>query len=258
MKIAFEEHGTGRPFILLHAFPLNRKMWEDNIEAVISAGFRLILPDLRGFGESVNFADIHTMEDMANDVSELLENLQIEKAIFGGLSMGGYVLFNLYRVKPEIFSALVLCDTSFSADSEDKKKSRFELIDKIESAGTQALIENMLPNLISDHTKNNNPELVSKLEKMFSETDPKAAVAALRGMAARADHEDILPLIDVPTLLIFGEEDKVTNLDVADKMHESISGSRLHLIKNAGHYSNLEQPEQFNKVLFESIKKVEF
>lgn len=257
MKLAFEEHGSGKPLILLHAFPLNRKMWMPQVDVLTNENFRVILPDLRGFGESHSFADINSMEDMAKDISELLETLKIEKAIIAGLSMGGYVLFNFYRLFPEKCAALIFCDTTFAADGEEKSESRIDLIEKIEKDGTDALIENMLPDLISDFTKENNKDLVREIEKMFSETNPQAAIAALRGMAEREDHEKILDEIKVPTLLIFGEDDRaIKPNDIKKNMNKKISNSFLVKIKNAGHYSNLEQPEQFNSALINFAKDV--
>lgn len=257
MKITFEEHGTGYPVVLLHAFPLSRKMWSPQIKAVTAESFRLILPDLRGFGETNNFADINLMEDMASDIDELLDNLAIEKAIIGGLSMGGYVTFDLLRLRPEKFKALVLCDTTCLADSEDKRQKRFQLVEQIEDKGSQALIENMLPNLIGKFTKDNNEILISELEQMFAETNPKAAVAALRGMANRKDHAELLDKIEIPTHLIFGEDDAVTTPANARTMFERIPSTGLSIIKNAGHYSNLEQPEQFNQALINFLKTIE-
>jgi 3-oxoadipate enol-lactonase len=194
---------------------------------------------------------------LAKDVAELLETLKIERAIIGGLSMGGYVAFNLYRLFPEKFAGLLLFDTNSAADSEEKRESRFDLIDEIEKSGAQALIEGMLPNLICDWTKENNADLVEKLKAMFAETNPQAAIAALRGMAERRDHTDLLKKINVPTLLIFGEHDKIINLEIAEKMKSEIPGAALTKIKNAGHYSNLEQPEAFNDALVSFVKLIE-
>lgn len=257
MKIAFEEHGVGFPVVLLHAFPLSRKMWSPQIEAITAENFRLILPDLRGFGETTNFADINSLEDMAKDVAELLDNLQIDQAIIGGLSMGGYVAFNLFRLNPERCSALVLCDTNCSADTEEKRESRYQLIEKIEEKGSPALIDKMLPNLIGEFTKQNNEDLVADLTRTFMETNPQAAIAALRGMAERRDNTEILSEIKVPTILIFGEDDSITDVNTAQKMNEQITFSNLSIIKNAGHYSNLEQPELFNSTLTKFLKTIE-
>ena len=257
MNIAFDEYGNGFPVVLLHAFPLSKNMWNESIKPLTELGFRLILPDLRGFGESDNFADINSMETMARDVGGLLDSLKIEKAIIGGLSMGGYITFNIYRLFPHKCAGLILCDTNSASDTVEKKEQRYELIDKIESLGAQALIENMLPNTISDFTKNTNHELIVKLKTMFAEADPKAAIAALRGMAERFDHTKLLEKINVPTALIFGEEDKITNTQIALTMRGQIENSQLFTIKNAGHYSNLEQPEQFNSILCNFLKDVE-
>lgn len=257
MKIPFQESGSGKPIVLLHAFPLSRKMWQPQTEALVAAGFHVILPDLRGFGENHNFADINTMEDLAKDVGELLDTLKIERAIIGGLSMGGYVTFNFYRLFPEKFAALLLFDTNSAGDSEEKRESRFDLIDEIEKSGAQALIEGMLPNLICDYTKENNANLVEKLKTMFAEVNPQAAVAALRGMAERQDHTNLLKDINVPTLLLFGEHDKITNLEIAEKMKTEIPNATFIKIKNAGHYSNLEQPEAFTGALVSFVKLVD-
>ena len=119
---------------MLHAFPLSRKMWQPQIEALNAAGFHVVLPDLRGFGENHNFADINTMEDLAKDINELLDTLEIERAIIGGLSMGGYVTFNFYRLFSEKFAGLLLFDTSAAADSDEKRESRLDLIDEVENA----------------------------------------------------------------------------------------------------------------------------
>ena len=256
MKIAFEEHGSGKPIVLLHAFPLSRRMWTPQIDALTANNFRVILPDLRGFGESHNFSDINSIKDMAEDIVELLVNLKIERALFCGLSMGGYVLFEILSRVPEKFAAIILADTTQSADTNEKRDTRFDLIEKIEKNGAQTLIEDMLPTYLSGFTKQNKPELIKTLEKMFGETNPQGAIAALRGMAERADFSDALQNISLPALLIFGEDDKIADAAVAENLQKLIFKSQLFTIKNAGHYSNLEQPEEFNRILLDFAKTV--
>lgn len=257
MDLTFEDHGEGKPVFLLHAFPLSRQMWQPQIAALTSENFRVIAPDFRGFGENRNFSDINTMEAMARDVAELFDALKIECAIIAGLSMGGYVLFEFLKTFPEKIAALVFCDTHAGEDSEETRESRFDLIEKIERDGSQALIDVMLPKLICENTKQNKKELVGEIEEMFRAADPRGSIAALRGMAKRADNNDLLSKISVPALLIFGAEDKVTHLEMAEKMRDEIPDSRLSVIENAGHYSNLEQPEIFNRILIDFIKTVE-
>lgn len=258
MNLYFEEIGSGKPIVLIHAFPLSRKMWKEQAKTLAENGFRVILPDLPGFGEDISDSKRFSIEEMALQILILIESLNIEKAIIGGLSMGGYVLLDLFRTAPEKFSALVLCDTTHLADSDEKRKGRFDLISKIEKFGANALVENMLPNMTSDDSKEKNSALTAELAEIFSNINPKSAISALQSMAARKDSSDIISNIKVPTLLIFGEFDKVTNLENAKKMNELISGSELQIIKNAGHYSNLEQPEAFDKILLEFCNRFKY
>jgi 3-oxoadipate enol-lactonase len=258
MKLTFDEIGNGKPIVLLHAFPLSGKMWKSQAELLAKNGFRVILPDLPGFGTNNKSAHRYSIEEMASQISQLLKSINIDKAIVGGLSMGGYVLFNLCRLTPEKLSALVFCDTTYTADTEEKRNSRFDLISKIKKQGSSALIENMLPNLISDDTKQNNPPLNRELEEFLSEVNPGSAINAMKSMAERKDTSDIIDKISVPTLLIFGEFDKVTTLEIARKMNRTIPGSELEIIKKAGHFSNLEQPEQFNKALLNFCNRIKF
>ncbi len=256
MKIAFEEHGQGKPVVLLHAFPLSRKMWQPQIESLVKANCRVILPDFPGFGETPLSSDISTMEDLANGIAELLDSLKIEKAIIGGLSMGGYVTLNLFRLHPNKFSAMILADTSSFADTDEKREGRFKLIKATELEGMTAIIDEMLPNLTSDYTKSNNPQLIKKLEEAFLQTNPKGAIAALRGMAQRSDHTKILETIQFPTLLIFGEADKVTDLEAAKNLESNIRNAKLVIIEKIGHYSNFEDFERFNEVLVNFVDKI--
>lgn len=258
MKLHYKEIGSGTPVVLIHAFPLSSKMWKAQAEHLSRNNFRVILPDLPGFGETNSKSEQFSIEEMAHQILELIESLNLEKAIIGGLSMGGYVLFNLFRIAPEKCAALMFCDTTYLADTDEKRKGRFEMISKIEKSGADALIENMLPNMTSDTTKEKNPALIDELTEIFSKVSPQSAINALRSMAERTDSSDILSKINVPTLLVFGESDKVTNLENANKMNELIPDSELQVIKNAGHYSNLEQPEEFNEILLDFCNRVKF
>jgi pimeloyl-ACP methyl ester carboxylesterase len=257
MSLSYKDIGNGKPFVLIHAFPLSNEMWEAQADLLAANGFRVILPDLPGFGKNDRTSPRYPITEMAEQIAEILDFLHIEKAIIGGLSMGGYVLCELFRIAPEKFSALILCDTTYLADTVEKRNSRFELISKIEAQGSSALIENMLPNLISEDTKRNNPALTVELENIFSKVNPVSAANALRSMAERKDNSEIIVQISVPTLLIFGEFDQVTNLENARRMHQMIPGSEFVIIEKAGHYSNLEQTVQFNKALLDFCRRVE-
>ncbi len=255
MTLAYDDLGSGFPVVLLHAFPLSRKMWQPNVEAIANAGFRVLLPDLTGFGENKLETSKISVEQMARDVASFLDKLAIEKAIIGGLSMGGYVTVNLYRLFPGKFAGLILCDTNASADAPEFREKRYNLINQIESRGAEALVEIMLPNLISERTKENQ-DLVNELKSGFRKCDPESAIAALKAMAARLDHTALLAKIDCPTLLVFGEEDKITNLEAAKSMAQQIRNSELKAIPEAGHYSNLENPDDFNTAIVRFLRKL--
>ncbi len=256
MKLAYDEFGIGEPVLLLHGFPLSGKMWAETAEAVSSEGYRVILPDLRGFGESRCGNEIFPIEEMANDVSQLLDFLKIEKSIIGGLSMGGYVTFNLFRIFPEKFRALILCDTNYTSEPKENLPARQSLVDQIEKHGAQALVDQMLPKAVSEYSKINNPKLISALTDEFLACDASSAAAAIRGITLRKDHTATLSKIDVPTILIFGQEDKITDVEGAEKMYNRIQGAKLSVIPNAGHLSNLENPKVFNSTVLEFIRSL--
>ena len=255
MRLKYKVFGSGQPVVLLHAFPLSGAMWMPNIDPLISSDFRVVVPDLRGFGDSRGGDEVFSIEEMARDVAALMDDLGIGAAFIGGLSMGGYVTLNLYRLFPEKFMGLILCDTNPDDEAEENRNRRYEMVERIRAAGSRALVENLLPNLISDNTKASAPELVGELEERFRECSPASAMAAMRGMAVRKDHNYLLGDISVPTLLMFGEADKITNLERAKEMSRAIPNSRLVEIPGAGHYSNLENPEAFNSAMVEFLEQ---
>lgn len=257
MALSFREYGKGFPVVMLHAFPLDGRMWESNAASLAGEGFRVIVPDLTGFGRSEGGPMTVGMEYMAREVSETVASLGIPKAVFCGLSMGGYVLFRLYDIFPLSFKALVLCDTTSRADSDEKRESREKTAETVESEGSGVLVESMLPSLVSENTLNGNAQLMSELADIVRDQPSESICGALRGMAARPDSGPLLKDISVPTLLIFGKEDQVTGLDAADELLDGIPDARLETIEGAGHYSNLEAPEEFDKHLISFLKSLD-
>lgn len=253
MKFHYQEFGTGKAIVLLHAFPLSASMWKHQVSPLVVAGWRVILPDFPGFGKSLIDEKISRMEYLAIGVSNLLSDLKIDQIVIGGLSMGGYVALNFVRMFPGKASALILAGTNASADSEEKKASRFTLIEKVKKEGSKILIDGMLPNVVSDYSRINNTDLIKTLKNDFEKASEDGVSAALQGMAERKDHNDFLDAINIPTLLIFGEQDKITDLDSARLLKRKIKNSTLVTIPNAGHYSNLEQPELFNKTIIDFL-----
>ncbi|MGD9561166.1 MAG: alpha/beta fold hydrolase [Pyrinomonadaceae bacterium] len=252
----YSELGSGPPVVLIHAFPLSRSMWAETAAAVARAGFRVITPDHRGFGENSSLADIHTMDEMASDVRDLLDHLSIPAATVGGLSMGGYVTMALYRLDPRRFTSLMLFDTTAAADTEEKRNGRFELIGRIESEGVGAVVEAFLPKLIGVSTMNSQPELAGRIEQWIRNADPNGIIAALRGMADRADSTTLLERVSVPTLLIFGEEDEITGRDAALGLTDAIPHAACTTIVGSGHLSNLERPDPFNSAVIDHLESI--
>lgn len=247
VALAFEDVGSGEPIVLLHGYPFNRSLWREQIE-VLKETNRVITPDLRGLGESP-LAETATMDEMANDVAVLLDSLEIEEAIIGGLSMGSYVTFAFTRLFPHRVKGLILADTRPQSDTEEGKQNRERQAQLALSKGMGAIAEEMLPKLLAPSTIIESPEIVSRVSEMIVTTNPQGAANAQRGMAMRVDHTSLLTNINVPTLIIVGSEDVLTPPADSEKMNQAIPNSLLIIIEGAGHCSNLENPEMFSAAL---------
>lgn len=249
IEMAYDEVGSGPTVVLLHGYPFNRSMWREQT-AALSANYRVITPDLRGHGETSVAPDATaTMEEMARDVVALLDELGIERVTLGGLSMGGYVALALYRRFPLRVRALILADTRPQADTEDARRNREEQAQKILTSGMQSIADDFLKKVLTPATLSDKPETVERVREMILKTNPQGAAAALRGMAVRHDQTNFLEEIFAPTLVIVGDEDKLTPPSDAALMKREIRGSRLEIIKGASHLSNLERPAEFNLAL---------
>jgi 3-oxoadipate enol-lactonase len=256
VQLSFDDEGRGRAIILLHAFPLNRKMWTAQLDHLRSR-YRVISPDFRGFGDSSSTGSSYEMEDMARDIAALMDFLQIDRATLMGLSMGGYAALAFYRHFPLRVRSLVLADTRAGADSEDARKNREILAEKTVRDGMKFLADSMLPKLLSADTQSNRSDLVSFVRDLIMENKPEAAAAALRAMGNRKDHTNLLSRIVAPTLVIVGREDSVTPIAEAELFGREIRGSRVEIIDGAGHLSNIEKPAEFNSALDSFLKALE-
>jgi len=254
IEIAYTDSGIGRPVVLIHGYPFNRSLWNEQITA-LSSSYRVIAPDLRGFGESDSAPGTATMNVMAQDVGLLLNHLGIARAAIGGLSMGGYVALAFYKQLPSRVRTLVLADTRAQADTEEAKQSRAQQAEKALNEGMAGIADAMLPKLLTPETVSKRPEVVKSVRDMMLKTKPEGAAAALHGMAERDDQTALLAKITVPALVMVGAEDAITPVADSEKMHAAIPGSRLVVIENAGHVSNLERTEQFNDALLSFLKE---
>jgi 3-oxoadipate enol-lactonase len=244
--LAYSDHGAGLPVIFLHAFPLDRGMWEGNIVELLREGrYRLISLDWRGFGESDIPNEISTMELLADDVAGLMNHLGIERAVLCGLSMGGYVAFAFLRKYPQRIAGLILADTKPAADTPEARANRESVAQLAEVQGPGAIADLQVPRLLSDYTRRHHLDVEMRVRQMIETATPRGIAAASRGMALRTDSTDLLASIACPTLVIVGEQDVVTPPAVARDYAARIAGAQMLVIEQAGHLSNLEQPEVF-------------
>src|SRR5687768_14435547 len=186
IQMAYTDTGVGRPIVLLHGYPFNRSLWNEQV-AALSNSYRIITPDLRGFGESDSSPGPATMSRMAQDVAQLLDHLEITRAVIGGLSMGGYVTLAFYKQFPSRVRALILADTRAQADTEEGKQARTQQAEKALSEGMAGIADSMLPKLLTPETVSKRPEVVKRVRDMMLKTKPEGAAGALLGMAERDD-----------------------------------------------------------------------
>jgi 3-oxoadipate enol-lactonase len=243
--------GSGAALVLLHGFPFDRSMWRGQAEE-LGGEFRVVAPDLRGSGETP-LGDTLTIEGMAEDVAALLDELNLGRVVVGGLSMGGYVAFELYRKFSGRVRALVLADTRPQADTVEGRRAREENAQRALKEGMAPIVESMLPKLLSAEARERGGEVLEHVRALMLGMTPEGAAAALCAMAVRRDQTNLLPSINVPSLIVVGSQDAITPPADAEAMSAQIEGSRLVVIEGAGHLSNVEQPEQFNRALVEFL-----
>ena len=248
LNLAYTDQGRGSPVVLLHAFPQNRAMWTPQVEA-LSKTNRVIAPDFRGFGESDAPPGSYTLGQFADDIAGLLDHLAIQRAVFVGLSMGGYTLFAFYQKYPDRVKGLVLADTRAQADTEEGRAGRLAMAQTAQARGAGAIADIMLPKLLSPVALQTGPDLVQRVRTTIEQTPISGIVGALMAMAGRPDSVALLAQIACPTLIITGELDGPAPPSDGKLMAERIPGARLEIIQQAGHLANLEQPEAFNRAL---------
>jgi 3-oxoadipate enol-lactonase len=253
ITINYADEGSGLPILLLHAFPLSHALWQPQV-AALRERYRLITPDLRGFGASDVPKGPYTMELLADDAAALLDHLKLEQVVVGGLSMGGYISLAFWRRHADRVRGLVLGDTRAGPDNEEGRMKREANAQLAEQQGTAAIAEQMLPALVAPGTS---AELRAHLQAIITGNHPRGIAAALRGMALRADSHPTLATISVPTLIIVGEQDGLTPPAEAEQMHAAIAGSRLTTIAGAGHLASIEQPAAFTAALAAFLETLE-
>ncbi len=241
--------------VFLHGFPLTAALWRPQIEA-LSARHRVIAPDLHGFGASQLPAEPCSLARVADDVADLIAALGLTEVVIAGLSMGGYVAFELFKRHPQLVMALVLADTKPDPDDQAARQARTRLTELAESEGSAAVTRELLPKLLAEGTRNARPQIERQLREMMESARPAAIAAASRAMAERADSRPLLPKITVPVLVLGGSEDSLTPPEPTRAWARALPHATVEFLEGAGHVSNLERPDEFNRLLSDFLARV--
>jgi 3-oxoadipate enol-lactonase len=247
-EIFYDVAGAGPPVILLHPFPANHEFWLP-VAAYLSSRYQLIMPDLRGHGESALGNGPPTMQKHASDVARVMTDAGVDRAPLIGVSIGGYTLFEFWRRCRDRVRGLVLCNTKAQADTAEARASRVEAANDVLQRGTEPFFESMLPKLLGETTRHSRPDLVEGALRMMRQMSAEDVAGVQRGMAERPDSVSTLKTINAPVLIVTGDEDIITGVPEAELMKQNIAGSQMKVIGKAGHYSPWEQPEETGKLL---------
>ncbi len=247
--LAFQKIGDGPAVIFIHGYPLRKEMWNKQIAPVVNEGFKVITVDLRGHGESINLGAPETLSQMGDDIIELMDNLGIEKAIIGGMSMGGYITFDLAARYPERFLGAFFIATKAAGDPSEAKENRKKLIELIKEQGPQAVVDAYLEKLFAPETFHLNPIIVLKTKEWILSTPIETLIGAQKAMMDRKDRRDIIQNLNFPTLFIAGAKDSLIPLEVMEEEFKWAKDGELKIVKTAGHMANMEEPREVADIL---------
>jgi 3-oxoadipate enol-lactonase len=240
--------GDGPPVVLLHPFPANHEFWLPVAE-ILAKRYRVILPDLRGHGDSEIGEGPATMEKHAADLARVMDDADVGRAPLIGVSIGGYISFEFWRKYRGRVAAFALCNTKAQADNPEGRSLRLQIANDVLERGTAPFLEGQLPRMLAKTTLQSRPDLADAVLQMMRKMSPEDIAQVQRGMAERPDSMDTLKTINVPVLLVTGAEDVLTGPNEAELMHRHITGSQLRVIPKAGHYAAWEQPEEMGRIL---------
>jgi pimeloyl-ACP methyl ester carboxylesterase len=247
-EIVYWALGDGPPVLLLHPFPANHEFWLPVAEA-LATRYRILLPDLRGHGESDAGDGPATMEKHASDIAHVLDDAEVGRVPIVGVSIGGYAIFEFWRRFRGRVAALGLCNTKAPADGPEARAARLQAANEVLERGTESFFQSIIAKVMAKTTREMRPDLLDGALRMMRTMSAEDVAQVQRGMAARPDSVETLKTINVPALLITGDEDELTGVNEAELMRQYISGIQLRVIPKAGHYSPWEQPEQISKLL---------
>jgi len=253
VSLTAEVRGDGPGLLLVHGFPLDHTLWAHQVATL--KGWRRIAPDLRGVSSGAA-DDAFSMARYADDLVHLLDDLHVQKAVVAGLSMGGYIAFELLRRHPDRVLGLILVDTRAEADTAEARASRETLMEVTRQQGPGATAERMLPRLLGRTTQRTQPHLAPQVRQMASRWSVPGMVGALTAMRDRPDSTGLLPTIAVPTLVVAGEEDELTPPVLSRAMTAAIPSAAMTTIAAAGHLAPLEAPSAVSRVMAEFLEAV--
>ncbi|MFN8126647.1 MAG: alpha/beta hydrolase [Candidatus Nanopelagicales bacterium] len=236
--------GSGPSVVLLHAFPVDHRLWDQVAPIVAGAGFRVLVPDYAGFGESAVPAAPPSVDAMADDLLHRLSERQVSQFCLAGLSMGGYAAMAILRTAGERVTGLGLVDTKMAADPDEARARRLAIADQVESTGsTDFLVDAMIGQLLGDHTRRERPEVVERVSGWIRSARPEAVAWAQRAMAGRPDSADTLAGYPGPALVLAGAEDTISPPAEQEAIASTLADADLGFIEGAGHLSAVEDPE---------------
>ncbi len=252
--LSYEERGSGVPVVLLHGFPLDRRIWKDQVDP-LSKQYRVIAVDLRGFGQSKSNTPF-TMKSLAEDICSLLRAINATPCVLGGLSMGGYVALAFAREYQKDLRGLMLIDTRAEGDTSEGKAGRQKMIDLARTSGSKAVADQMMPKMLAPSTPKNQPAVAQDLQRIMEACPALTIEHALAAMRDRDDQTAFLPSISVPTLILVGQEDAITPPKMAEAMNAQIPRSKLVIIPDAGHMSPMEKPQEVTRAMQELLARL--
>lgn len=256
-QMAYTDAGEGTPIVFVHGYPLNREMWQPQIEA-LSDSFRVLAVDLRGHGDSDPVPGPYSVDLLADDIRAFLDALRIDQpVVLCGLSMGGYIAFAFYRKYLDRLRGLILTATRAAADTVEGKAAREASMRTAREKGVIPIVEGMLPKLVSPSTTAKKPELVKQVGKITLNTSLEGVLGDLAALRERPDSTPTLEQIRIPVLILHGEDDQIIPIQEAQAMQSIILSAEFHSVPNAGHLPNLENPAVFNHTVREFVTKLE-
>lgn len=257
ITIEYDEVGEGRDVLLLvHGHPFDRSMWRPQLDAAREAGWRVLAPDLRGYGQTTVMPGTTTLDVFADDLAALLDHRGIDDVVIGGLSMGGQIVMEFARRYPRRVRGIVLSATFPQAETAEGKRRRNEMADRLLREGMAPYAAEVLSKMLAPRSIETLPAVAEHVTAMMRATDPAGAAAALRGRAERPSYEETLAGLTVPALIVVGSEDAFTTRQDAERMRDLLRGSELVWLEGVGHMPNLERTEAFNAALLRFLARV--